>query len=172
MYDEATYTKGPDQSVPDWENEAGGVIFAQMLAQQPRIRGVLAANDGLANAVIQVLRKNRKNGAVPVTGQDATVQGLQNILTGDQCMTVYKAIKPEADNAARLAIALFKGETPDEKGLGQQKDVESGAYVKSILLKPVAITKENIGDVIDDEFVERSAICTPTFAKLCQQARL
>jgi D-xylose transport system substrate-binding protein len=172
MYDDAKYTKGPDQSVPDWENETGGVIFAQMLAQQPLIKGVLAANDGLANAVIKVLKQNRRNGAVPVTGQDATVQGMQNILAGDQCMTVYKAIKPEADNAARLAIALYKGETPDQKGLGQQKDPESGAYVKSILLEPVAITRANLGDVIADKFVERSAICTPDFAKLCQAARL
>jgi ABC-type sugar transport system substrate-binding protein len=60
-----------------------------------------------------VLKKNKLNGKVPVTGQDATVQGLQNILAGDQCMTVYKAIKQEADAAAELAIALAKGEKPD-----------------------------------------------------------
>jgi D-xylose transport system substrate-binding protein len=170
-YDAAEYTKGPDQSVPDWVNEQGGVIFAQMLAQQPRIRGVLAANDGLANAVIGVLRKKGLNGQVPVTGQDATVQGLQNILTGDQCMTVYKRIRPEAENAARLAISLYKGETP-RAGLKPQKDVESGAYVDSILLQPQAITKADIDDVIKDKFVERSAVCTAKYAELCEQAGL
>ena len=77
-----------------------------------KIDGVLAANDGLGNAAISVLKKNKLNGKVPVTGQDATVQGLQNILAGDQCMTVYKAVKQEADAAAELAIALAKGEKP------------------------------------------------------------
>jgi D-xylose transport system substrate-binding protein len=67
-YDDALYTKGPDQSVPDWVNEEGGVIFEQMFKQQPRIRGVLAANDGLAGAVIEVLKKKKLNGKVPVTG--------------------------------------------------------------------------------------------------------
>ena len=77
---------------------------------------MLAANDGLGNAAIAVLKKNKLNGEVPVTGQDATVQGLQNILAGDQCMTVYKAIKKEADAAAELAIALAKGEKPAATG--------------------------------------------------------
>ena len=85
---------------------------------------MLAANDGLGNAAISVLKKNKLNGKVPVTGQDATVQGLQNILAGDQCMTVYKAVKKEADAAAELAIALAKGETdghrPDRQGPGER----------------------------------------------------
>src|SRR3712207_8480486 len=79
-----------------------------MLTENKNIKGVLAANDGLGNAAISVLKKNKLNGQVPVTGQDATVQGLQNILAGDQCMTVYKAIKQEADAAAALAISLAK----------------------------------------------------------------
>jgi D-xylose transport system substrate-binding protein len=110
-YDAGEYVKGPDQWVPDWDNAQAGTIFEQMLTQQNgKIDGVLAANDGLGNAVISVLKKNNLNGKVPVTGQDATVQGLQNILAGDQCMTVYKAIKQEADAAADLAISLAKGE--------------------------------------------------------------
>ena len=99
-----------------------------------KIDGVLAANDGLGNAAISVLKKNKLNGKVPVTGQDADVQGLQNILAGDQCMTVYKAIKKEADAAAELAIALAKGE---QKDTGQTvKDPESGRDVPSVLLDP------------------------------------
>jgi D-xylose transport system substrate-binding protein len=172
MYDEALYTKGPDQSVPDWVNEEGGVIFEQMLEQQPRIRGVLAANDGLANAVIGVLKKKKLNGEVPVTGQDATIQGLQNILTGDQCMTVYKAIKPEAEAAASLAIKLYNGETPSTAELAQQKDPESGAYVWFVKLQPKAIDRTNIDDVIKDGFVERDALCKGKFEKLCDDAKL
>jgi spore maturation protein CgeB len=74
-----------------------------MLTGNRGIKGVLAANDGLGNAAITVLKKQNLNGKVPVTGQDATVQGLQNILAGDQCMTVYKAVKKEADAASALA---------------------------------------------------------------------
>ena len=167
-YDAAEYTKGPDQSVPDWVNKEGGVIFEQMFKQQPRIQGVLAANDGLAGAVIDVLKKKKLNGKVPVTGQDATVQGLQNILTGDQCMTVYKAIKPEAQAAADLAIKLFRGEKPKTKD--QQKDVESGAYVPFVKLMPVAITKANLNVPIDAGFVDRKAVCKGKIAALCKEA--
>ena len=84
-----------------------------MLTENKNIKGVLAANDGLGNAVISVLKKNKLNGKVPVTGQDATVQGLQNILAGDQCMTVYKAIKQEADAAAELADRAGQGREAD-----------------------------------------------------------
>jgi len=111
-FDDGTFVKGPDQSVPDWDNAQGGTIFEQMLTSNNKIKGVLAANDGLGNAAIAVLKKNKLNGQVPVTGQDATVQGLQNILAGDQCMTVYKAIKKEADAASSLAIDLAQGKTP------------------------------------------------------------
>jgi D-xylose transport system substrate-binding protein len=171
-YDDAVYRKGPDQSVPDWKDSVGAVIFSQMLSQQPEIEGVLAANDGLGNAVINVLKKKKRNGKVPVTGQDASLEGLQNILAGDQCMTVYKAIKPEAQAAAKLAITLFKGETPDVKELDRQKDVESGAYVPFVKLNPVAIDKSNIARVIEDGFVDRKALCTPKFAAACEEAGL
>jgi D-xylose transport system substrate-binding protein len=169
-YDAAEFTKGPDQSVPDWKNEEGAAIFGQMLDQQPRIRGVLAANDGLAGAVISVLKKRKLNGKVPVTGQDATVEGLRNILTGDQCMTVYKAIRPEAQQAAELAVALFRGESP--KAPDQQKDAESGAYVPFVKLKPQLITRDTIGLVIKDGFVERAVLCKGRFARLCEDAGL
>ena len=73
-----------------------------------KVDGVLVPNDFLAGAVIGVLQKH--NLKVPVTGQDATVDGLRNILTGDQCMTVYKPVKAEADAAAAAAIALASGQ--------------------------------------------------------------
>jgi D-xylose transport system substrate-binding protein len=172
MYDDAAYTKGPDQSVPDWANDEGGVIFEQMLAQQPRLQGVLAANDGLGNAVIEVLRKKKLNGEIPVTGQDATLQGLQNILLGDQCMTVYKPLKPEAESAANLAITLYNGENPSTAELAQQKDPESGGYVPFVKLDPIAIDRTNIDRVIKDGFVEKAALCKGKFKKLCEEAGL
>ncbi|GGL26541.1 sugar ABC transporter substrate-binding protein [Planomonospora parontospora] len=167
-YDSGEYVKGPDQSVPDWDNAQAGTIFEQMLTEQPKIAGVLAANDGLGNAAITVLKKNKLNGKVPVTGQDATVQGLQNILAGDQCMTVYKAIKKEADAAAELAIGLAKGEKP--AATGTVKDTESGADVPAVLLDPQAIFFENVKDVVADGFVTKEELCTGEFADKCTEA--
>ncbi len=93
-FDAGEYQQVADDSVPDWDNAQAATIFEQQLTKTGgKIDGVLAANDGLGNAAISVLKKNKLNGKVPVTGQDATPQGLQNILAGDQCMTVYKAIK-------------------------------------------------------------------------------
>jgi D-xylose transport system substrate-binding protein len=168
-YDSGEYVKGPDQSVPDWDNAQAGTIFEQMLTEKKDIKGVLAANDGLGNAAISVLKKNKLNGQVPVTGQDATVQGLQNILAGDQCMTVYKAIKKEADAASELAIALAKGEKPTT-ATGVTKDPESGQDVPSVLLTPQSITKANVKDVIADKFVTKEEVCTADFAKACTEA--
>jgi D-xylose transport system substrate-binding protein len=167
-FDDGSYVKGPDQAVPDWDNAQAGTIFEQMLTENKNIKGVLAANDGLGNAAISVLKKNKLNGQVPVTGQDATVQGLQNILAGDQCMTVYKAIKDEADAAASLAIALAKGEQPTT-ATGTTKDPESGKDVPSVLLTPETITKANVKDVIADGFVTKEALCTGNFAALCTE---
>jgi D-xylose transport system substrate-binding protein len=172
QYDDANYIKGPDQAVDDWNNEVAGQIFQQMYEQQPKITGVVAANDGLANAVINVLRKVKKNGQIPVTGQDATVQGLQNVLKGDQCMTVFKDVKPEAQAAATLAIALYRNQPVTAQSINLQitriKDPESGSYIKFVSLTPVAITKSNIEDVVKTGYVSAKDICTPQFAKLCR----
>jgi D-xylose transport system substrate-binding protein len=170
-FDSGEYVKGPDQSVPDWDNAQAATIFEQMLTQQGgKIDGVLAANDGLGNAAITVLKKNNLNGKVPVTGQDATVQGLQNVLLGDQCMTVYKAIKQEADAAAALAISLAKGE---KKETGQTvKDPEGNRDVPAVLLTPQSITKDNVKVVIDDGFVTKAELCTGAVAAKCTEAGL
>ncbi len=156
-YDEAAFTKGPEQWVPEWDNDEAGKIFEQMLEQQPRIGGVLAANDGIGNAVIEVLRKRGLAGKIPVTGQDATLQGMQNLLTREQCVTVYKGIKPEAQTAARVAVELFKGGKPSAPD--QIKDPESGGYVPFFPLEPVAVTLDNINEVGDDGFVPTDQLC-------------
>ncbi|OJF09582.1 sugar ABC transporter substrate-binding protein [Couchioplanes caeruleus] len=166
-YDDGVYLKGPDQSIEDWNNDEAEVVFREMWLQSgKKIRGVLAANDGLGNAAIKVLKQDGMNGKVPVTGQDATVQGLQNILAGDQCMTVYKSIKQEADAAAGLAIQLFQGQNPTLKG-EPVKDPESGAFVPAVLLEPRPIFAKDIGFVIKDGFVEKSAVCAGRFAAFC-----
>jgi len=168
-YADGTFVKGPNQDVPDWDNTQAGTIFEQMLTSNKQIKGVLAANDGLGNAAITILKKNKLNGQVPVTGQDATVQGLQNILAGDQCMTVYKAIKQEADAASQLAIAIASGQKPTT-ATGTVTDPESKKTVPSVLLVPKSITKDSVKDVIADGFVTKDAICTAEFAKACTAA--
>ena len=167
-YASGEYVKGPNESVPEWDNATGGAIFEKMLAStNGKIHAVVAANDGLGNAVISVLKKNKLNGKVPVTGQDATVEGLQNILAGDQCMTVYKAVKEQADAAAQLAVSLAKGE---KKPVTQSvKDPRSGKAVPSVLLKPKAIFKDSVKDVVTDGFVTSEELCKGTFAELCSR---
>jgi len=165
-YADGTYVKGPNQSVPNWDNAQGGTIFEQMLTSNSKIKGVLAANDGLGGAVIQVLKKNHLNGQVPVTGQDATVAGLQSVLAGDQCMTVYKAIKKEAGAASDLAIALAKGQKPTT-ATGTITDPQSKAAVPSVLLTPESITAKNVKDVIADGYVTKEEVCTPAVASAC-----
>ncbi|MEU6859012.1 substrate-binding domain-containing protein [Glycomyces sp. NPDC046736] len=168
LYADGTLVKGPDEWVPDWDNAQGGTLFEQMLTDTgAEIDGVLAANDGLAHAVITVLERNSLNGTVPVTGQDATVQGLQNILTGDQCMTVYKAIEDEANAAAELAVALAKGENPEAEGT--VTDPVSGAEIPAVLLDPVAITIDNIQVVVDDGFADPAELCAGDYAALCTE---
>ena len=168
LFDDGTYTKGPDQWVPDWNNDEATVIFTQMLTQQPKISAVLAANDGIGNSVINVLKKHKLNGKVPVTGQDATVQGLQNILAGDQCMTVWKPFQPEAQTAARLAIDLYNGKrtTVSTEPL---KDPESGAYVPFAGLSPQSITVDKVKDVVEAGFVTKKQLCTGKYAPLCAE---
>jgi len=169
LYSSGKATKVADQSVPDWDNQKALTIFEQMLQKaNNKIDGVLAANDGLGNSAISAI-KARKLKQLPVTGQDATPQGIQNILSGDQCMTVYKAVKKEADAASKLAIALATGKQP-EAGLVNGKTNDTARDVPSVLLTPEAITKDNIKVVFDDGFLKPSDVCVGKYASLCTQA--
>jgi D-xylose transport system substrate-binding protein len=167
----AGYTVADDQAVPDWDNTKAGTIFEQIYTKtKGNFVGVASANDGLGGAVISVLQRNGQAGKIPVTGQDATDEGLQRVLQGTQCMTVYKAVKKEADAASALAIALINGDTAgaDSQASGVTKDSVSGKDVKSVLLTPQGITKETVKDVIADGFTTKDKVCaTPDLVKLC-----
>lgn len=163
------YTIVGEQAVPDWDNEQAVTIFEQLFTQADgKVDGVLAANDGLGGSVISVLEKNGLAGQVPVTGQDATVEGLQNILAGTQCMTVYKSAKLEAGALADAAIALVNGE--EAETTGTVEDSEGGREVPSILLTPVGITKDTVKDVIDDGGQTAADVCSGEYAALCAEA--
>lgn len=165
-FDSGEWTLVDDQSVPDWDNQQALVIFEQILtAANGKVDAAIAANDGLANSAISAL-KSQGHKPIPLTGQDATVEGIQNILAGDQSMTVYKAIKAEAQAAADLAIALAKGEPTDALATGT---VNNGTNdVPAVLLTPVSVTKDNIKEtVIADGFRTWDEICTGKFEKFC-----
>ncbi len=165
----SNYTVVGEQAVPDWDNEEAATIFQQLYtAADGKVDGVLAANDGLAGAAISILEGNGQAGKVPVTGQDATVEGLQNVLAGTQCMTVYKSATQEAGALADAAIALVNGEEAETTGVTE--DSEGGREVPSILLEPQSITKDNVGDVIEDGGQKAEDVCTGDFADLCAEA--
>ena len=172
LYDSGALKLVQKQAIPDWDNQVGGTTFEQILTGNGgRVDGVLAANDGLAGAVITVLTKYGLNGQVPVTGQDATADGLQAILRGDQYMTVYKPIKQEADAAAKLTSALAKGDTAaaDALATGSVDDTKGNRQVKSVLLTPQSITKDSVKTVIDEGQVKASEVCVGDLAATCQQ---
>jgi D-xylose transport system substrate-binding protein len=165
MYSSGKFTKGPNQAVPKWDNQQALTIYEQMLTQTGgKIQGVLAANDGLANSVISA-ETSRKLKYVPVTGQDATAAGIQHILAGQQCMTVYKAVKKEAAAAASVAVALVHGSKPTTNGTVANGP---GKTTPAQLETPVPVTTANIEQtVIKDGFLTPSQICSGTYASLC-----
>ena len=169
----AGYTIAADQSVPDWDNTKAGTIFEQIYTELGGdIIGVASANDGLGGAAIAVLERNGVAGAIPVTGQDATDEGLQRVLLGTQCMTVYKAIKAEAEAAAQLAVDLAKGEIPAADALASATvtDTETGAEVRAVLLEPISVFPENVKDVIADGFTTYDRVCTtPAIQEKCAE---
>jgi len=159
----AGYTVTDSQAVPDWDNTKAVTVFEQMFTKAGgKVDGVAAANDGLGGAAISVLSKNGLAGKVPVTGQDATDEGLQRVLLGTQYVTVYKAVKKEAEAAAKLAIALAKGDTAaaDALATGKVEDTTAKTQVPSVLLEPQAIFKDTVKDVIADGFTTKEKICT------------
>ena len=158
-------------TVKGWDTNLAARAFSQALtANGGKVDGVLAANDDIANEVITVLKN--KNLQVPVTGQDAGISGLQNILKGDQCMTVFKDVKKEADAASKLAIALINGKDPKAEGveLTPFEDPKAPDHkIEAVLLDPEVITKDNVQDVVDAGALKAPEICKG-ISQLCDKA--
>jgi D-xylose transport system substrate-binding protein len=175
-----------DQHVPGWDNQEAQTIMEQILTDANNdVDAVFAANDGLGNSAINALEAAGVEGA-PVSGQDATVAGIQNILLGKQTMTVYKPIEAEAAVAAAVALALRNGEdiTAVESDFefeligiqaedGQPADAPEGdGVVPYFALVPIAVTVDNIQDtVIADGFRTIEEVCTGDTAQtdFCQE---
>jgi D-xylose transport system substrate-binding protein len=162
LYSKGTFKKATagDQWT-DWNAIKARQIFDQILARNGnKIDGSIAANDGLAGAVIASLKAHGLK-AIPLTGQDATPTGVQFILAGWQSGTVYKSVRREANAAAAAAIALVKG----KKVPGVNGKVSG---TKSILLTPVWITKKNYKLLFKDGFLKRSQVCIGQYKKYCK----
>jgi D-xylose transport system substrate-binding protein len=157
------YAVTDSRAVPEWDVTKAQTVFAQMFTKaRGDVDGVAAASDGLGGSAIAVLGTNGLAGRVLVTGQDATNEALQRLLLGTQYMTVYKAIKLEAQAAARLAIALTRGDMDgaDTLAAATFRDPDTGVYIKSVLLTPRTIYKQNVQDVVADGFATAAKICT------------
>ena len=163
LYKNGTLTKGPQQFTPGWDNQKAGVIFEQMLVKTGnKIDGVAAANDGLANAVVVALKAHKLK-PIALSGQDATEQGVQNIISGWQSMTVWKDTRKLATASAKAAIALSKGLKPAQTGT-----VKNGSKtLPAFIIAPVAITKANYKQLFNG-YLKRSKVCIGTYAKYCK----
>ncbi|WP_026361132.1 sugar ABC transporter substrate-binding protein [Amycolatopsis nigrescens] len=171
-YDSGELKLVQSQPIDNWDNQKGGNTFEQILTGNGgKVDGVVAANDGLAGAVITVLKKNGLNGKVPVTGQDATADGLKSILVGDQYMTVFKPIKQEAEAAAKLAAALAKNDKAGADAIAKDvsKDPKGNRDVKSVLLQPQLTTKNEVKTVVDQGYVKAAEICAGDLQPICAQ---
>jgi D-xylose transport system substrate-binding protein len=147
--------------------------FQQNFTAHKNINAVLTPNDANAAPIIHYLQtQGVKAKTFPVTGQDATTIGLQNILAGYQCGTVYKPIYLEAQAATALAIFLRAGKTPPASLVnGTTQDTKSNVAVPSVLLTPKWVTTANMAStVVADKFVTVAQLCVGQYAQLCKTA--
>ncbi len=152
-----------EEFTPNWDAPTGEKEMQTALSlTKDNIQLVLAANDALGGAVVQALATQKLAGKVLVTGQDATVAGLQRILEGTQAMTVYKPIIKEATGAAQLAAALRDGKDITPLTRSQTiKNPQGNANVPAVLETPIAVDDSNIAStVLADGFVTKSQLCT------------
>jgi D-xylose transport system substrate-binding protein len=156
-----------------WDPPTAESEFQQQFTAHKNINSVLTPNDENAAPIIHYLQtQGVKANTFPVTGQDATLVGLQNILAGFQCGTVYKPIYLEAQAAVALAMYVRAGKTPPASLVnGSTQDSQESKAVPSVLLKPTWVTTSNMNStVIADQFVPAQQLCVGSFAAACKTA--
>lgn len=171
-YDSGNLHLVGSKAIDKWSPDIAATTFTSLLdGNGGHIDGVLAANDGMA-ASIEAVLKQRNLSNVPVTGQDATLGGLQAVLRGTQCMTVYKPIDIEAEAASRLAIALATGRQGDADDLatGNTKDPKGNRDVKSVLLGPQSISKQDVQGLVAKGVVKTTELCAGDMVGFCTSA--
>jgi D-xylose transport system substrate-binding protein len=173
VFDRSEIEIAREYDTPDWSPDAAQREMEQAITALGRngFDGVYAANDGTAGGAIAAMKSAGIDPeSRPVTGQDAELAAIQRILIDEQYMTVYKAIKPEAESAAELAVALLRGEDPPT-GLVNERVDNGELRVPSVLLEPKAVTKENVEDtVIEDGFWSVQQICPERYRNACDAA--
>jgi len=152
----------------NWDAPTASRVFNSFIQKNPDIGAVMVANDTMAGAVITNLTNLHLNGKVAVSGQDASPSGLQQILAGNQCFTIYKPSSEEAAPAVNAAAQLANGQIPQTTTT--IKDPKTGKEVPAILATPVAITKENVAIPINDGYTAKSQVCTGKYAAMCTAA--
>jgi len=165
LFKSGKLTKGPQKFVPLWLATNAQPIFEQMLlSTNNKIDGAVAANDNIAGAVVAAL-KAKKLKPIALSGQDATVQGVQNIISGWQSMTVYKYVPAEVAAAAKAAVALLHHKKiPGIKGFRK-----NGSRKEPLIKLPVvSITKANYTRLFRDGFLKKSDVCVGEFAQFCK----
>jgi D-xylose transport system substrate-binding protein len=173
VFTSAGVTIAKQYDTPDWSPDKAQTEMQQAITAvgKDKIKGVYAANDGTAGGAIAAMTGAGMDPMkIPTTGQDAELAAIQRIVQGTQYMTVYKAIKPEAEDAAQLAYDLLQGKKPDAATVNGSTDNGAG-MVPSILLNPVAVTVANIKDtIIKDGFWTAAQICTSAYKAACTKA--
>jgi len=170
-----------EDSAANWKPEEAQTIMDGFIAALGKdgFKGAYQANDGTAGGAIVAMKNAGIDVTkIPTTGQDAETAAIQRIIAGEQYMTVYKAIKPEAEAAAELACKMAKGETIDVAAVTGGKVVTNDTKdVPSILLTPIAVTKDgsvagtkSVKDtVIADNFTKVADLCTADYKTYCDE---
>jgi D-xylose transport system substrate-binding protein len=166
VLDSSGFKVAAEYDTPDWSpDKAQQWMEGQISAVKGNLVGVYAANDGTAGGAIAALKGGGVNPLPPVTGQDSELAAIQRILAGDQAMTIYKPVKPQAEAAAKGAIALAGKQSP-----AKTSDFKG---VAATILDPIAVTKDKIKDtIVKDGIYKVADICSGSFAAACTAAGL
>ncbi|WP_371618489.1 sugar ABC transporter substrate-binding protein [Streptomyces sp. NBC_00454] len=160
---------GKEYDTVEWKPENANTNMAAALTAlgKDKVVGVYSANDGMAGGIITALKAAGVSPLPPVTGQDAELAGVQRIVAGEQFMSVYKPYAPEAEAAAKMAVALAKGDSIATTATAKV-DSPTTKGVPSLLIPVVSLTKANVKDtVIRDNVYTADEICTDKYAAAC-----
>lgn len=173
VFEEEGVEIAQEYDTPDWlpENAQREMEQAITAVGADQINGVYAANDGTAGGAIAAMKAAGIDPKqVPVTGQDAELTAIQRIIAGEQFVTVYKPIRPLAENAAELAVTIANGEEPAADLVTGEFD-NGTEQVPTVLTETIAVTLDNLQDtIIADEVYAVNEICKGQFAQACTDA--
>jgi D-xylose transport system substrate-binding protein len=174
VLDSSGFKVGKEYDTPDWSPDKAQDEMEQAITALGKegFDGVYAANDGTGGGAIAAMKSQGiKPADRPTTGQDAELAAIQRILLGEQYMTIYKPIRPEAEAAAELAVNLVNGDKAGADALAKKTENNGQKDVPSIIFDPVVVTKDNVKDtIVKDNFHPVDQLCSGPAASACQAA--